>query len=189
MSSVFVFHDAHDRESSSDGASRYGFYLRDRRHLFADWDAPQAITTDPVAFTQLAWEIGTSPIMSPAYIDWNAERIQTITCTSSEYDEALITRVQLAVPRPEPLRSVRGFQEWNRGTSWESGYYLPADSDLVYRPAMLTSTTLLFHLPVARLHVPLDAPAELTVRDAKAAVKRLADLLDERLVPVLKELG
>lgn len=192
MATVFSFNDAHDRESASDGVSRYGFYLRDRRHMFTDpWEDSEAITTDPVIFTQTAWTVATSPVMSPAYLDWHIERIQSVTCTGSEHGDALIARVQLAVPRPEPLRNVRGFQEWNRGSSFAnlSGYYPPLDDDVAHRPAMLTNTTLVFHIPATQLHAPADAPDELTVRDAKAAIKRLGTLLEERLAPVLKALG
>ncbi|GAA0968929.1 hypothetical protein [Actinocorallia libanotica] len=190
MNGVFRFNDAHDRESASDGVSRYGYYLRQRQDQFADWDDPQAVTVDPVVFTQLSWEIANSPTMSPPYLDWQAERVQSVTCTGSEYDGALIARVQLAVPRPAQLRNLRGFQEWNRGSSFAnlSGYYTPLDNDVAYRPAMLTSTTLLFHIPAAQLHTPTDAPKDLTVRDAKAAIKRLGALLEERLAPVLKAL-
>lgn len=191
MSSVFRFNDAHDRESASDGVSRYGFYLRDRPDMFADWDDSGAVSTDPARFTRAAWEIANSPVMSPSYVVWDAERLQSVTCAGSELDGSLIVRVQLAVPRPVELRSVLGFGEWERGGSWGGprGYFVPYDDSVARGPVMLTSTVLLFGVPTDQLYVPRDAPEKLSVDDAKASVKRLGALLDDRLSSVLKALG
>jgi len=191
MSGVFRFNDAHDRESASDGVSRYGFYLRNSHPQFADWDDPQAVTADPVLFTQMAWLVASRPVMTPPYLDWDVERLQEVTCSSSEYNDGLIVRIQLAVPDPEPLHGLRGFRSWTRGSSWagRSSYCPPLDDDIARRPAMLTSTTLLFHIPTSDLYVPRNAPAELSVQDAKASIKRLGSILEERLAPVLEALS
>lgn len=182
---MFRFHDAADRERASDGASRYGVYLRQNIDRFADWG--ELVTADPGMFALAAWQVATSPIMSPPYLDWTTERVQSVTFSLSEHDASLIARVQVAVPRPAALADVRGFAEWDRGERWNRGYYEPYGDALARRPAMLTSTTLLFAVPSRELYGPQDAP-ELTVRDARKVVKRLAAVLDERLAPIVAAL-
>jgi hypothetical protein len=181
---MFRFHDAADRERASDGASRYGVYLRQRADRF-DWEDP--VTTAPALFARAAWEVATSPIMSPPYLDWTAERVQAVAFSLSEHDASLIARVQVAVPRPAALADVPGFAEWDRGERWNRGYHEQNGDALALRPALLTNTTLLFAIPPRELYAPQDAP-DLSVRDAKKAVKRLAAVLDERVAPIVRAL-
>ncbi|WP_344282020.1 hypothetical protein [Actinomadura napierensis] len=182
---MFRFHDAADRERASDGASRYGVYLRQNIDRFTDWG--ELVTTDPGMFALAAWQVATSPVMSPAYLDWTAERVQSVDLSLSEHDASLIARVQVVVPRPAALADVQGFAEWDPGDWWEHGYREPTDGALMHCPAMLTSTTLLFAIPRRELYAPQNAP-ELTVRDAKKAVRWLAAVLDERLAPIVRAL-
>ncbi|TYB47873.1 hypothetical protein [Actinomadura chibensis] len=185
---LFVYDDADDRDRASDGVSRYGVYLRRNPRLFAPWDGDAPVTDDPVVFAAAAWQVATSPTMAPPYLSWTAERIQSVTLAHSDHAPALIARVRVAAPRPAPLAGLRGFGDWDRGDRWNRGYHTPDDAALAHAPALLTSAEVLFHLPAADLYVPADAPARLTVTDAKASVKRLARLLHERLVPVLAAL-
>ncbi len=185
---MFTYDDADDRAGASDGVSRFGVYLRRYPKLFASPDGDGTVTGDPVEFAAAAWQVATSPTMAPPYLHWTAERLQAVTFTGSEHAPALIARVQVATPRPAALAEVAGFAEWDRGDWWERGYYVPTDAVLSLRPAMLTSTLLVFHIPAADLYAPTDTPDLLTVADAKASVKRLAALLDTRLSPVLAAL-
>ena len=185
MSAVFGFDDAGDRDRASDGVSRYGVYLRRYPKLFASLDEDGTVTGDPVAFTAAAWQVATSPVMAPPYVVWTAERLQSVSLVSSEVDDALIARVLIAVPRPSALVSVSGFGDWDRGDRWNRGYHVPYDDAVSRRPAMLTTTALMFHIPAVELHTPADAPDRVSVDDAKASVKRLAALLDARCAPVL----
>jgi len=182
---MFAFDDAADRDRASDGVSRYGVYLRRYPRLFASWDDGAAVTCDPCEFAAAAWQVATSPTMAPPYLGWTAERVQSVSFIPSEHAPALIARVHIAVPRPAALDGVRGFVDWDRGDRWNRGYHAPGDAALSRCPAMLTSTLVLFHIPAGELHVPADAPAALTVHDAKASVKRLAERLAARLAPVL----
>ncbi|GLZ05286.1 hypothetical protein Acsp03_27520 [Actinomadura sp. NBRC 104412] len=185
---LFIFDDATDRDLASDGVSRYGAYLRLHHSEFRCWE-DDPITGDPAEFARAAWEVARSPIMSPPYVTWTSERVQSVTFAVSGYDgRSLIARVQMAVPCPQALVEVRGFDGWTR-PRWSTSYEPPEDAALAERPAMLTTTHLLWSIPPEQLHTPADAPAELTVADAKAAVKRLGRLLDERLAPVLAALG
>ncbi|MEU9844039.1 hypothetical protein AB0C69_33045, partial [Actinomadura sp. NPDC048032] len=179
---MFRFHDIDDRERASDGVSRYGAYLRQNVGRFADWG--ELASADPGMFSRGAWEVATSPVMSPPYLDWTAERVQSVTFAPSEHDGSLIARVQLAVPRPAALAGVRGFAEWDR---WNGGYSEPYDDAVARCPAMLTSTLLLFTISTGELWRPLYAP-DLDVRDAKRAVKRLAAVLEARLSPIIRTL-
>lgn len=182
---MFVFNDRQDRDRASDGVSRYGVYLRRYPKLFASLDEDGTVTSDPALFAAAAWQVATSPIMAPPYLGWTAERLQSVALTHSEVDSALIARVLFAVPRPSALASVAGFGDWDRGDRCNRGYHIPDHDRLSRRPAMLTTTLLVFHIPAAELHTPADAPERLTVADAKASVKRLAKLLDTRCAPVL----
>lgn len=181
---MFTFNDADDRDRASDGVSRYGVYLRQHADRFAEG----LVTGDPAEFAAAAWQVATSPTMAPPYLDWTADRVQSVTFTGSEHAAALIARVQVAVARPAVLAGVRGFGDWDRGDRWNRGYHTPADDALSRRPAMLTSTLLVFHIGAGELYVPADAPAALTVDDAKASVRRLAAVLDDRMAPVLAAL-
>lgn len=146
------------------------------------------MTIDPGEFAAAAWQVATSPIMAPPYLDWTAERLQAVTFTGSEEGAALIARVQVAVPRPAALAEVRGFADWDRGDRWNRGYHTPADDALARRPAMLTSSLLLFEIGAGELYVPQDAPEALTVADAKASVRRLAELVTARMAPIMSAL-
>ncbi|TDB79673.1 hypothetical protein E1264_35200 [Actinomadura sp. KC216] len=185
---IFTFDDTDDRDRASDGVSRYGVYLRRYTKLFAPCDGDGAVTADPGEFAAAAWQVATSPTMAPPYLDWTAERLQSVTFTHSEHDAALIARVQVAVPRPAALADTRLFADWDRGDRWNRGYHVPDDAAMARRPAMLTSTLLLFHIPAADLYAPRFAPDRLTVTDAKASLSWLAALLHGRVAPVLAAL-
>ncbi|MFC5187004.1 hypothetical protein [Actinomadura harenae] len=179
---VFRLNNADDRLLASDRDSRYGAYLRDRPHMF--------VTSDPVPFTQSAWEIACGPIMSPPYLEWLPERIQSVTTTTSEYDGSLIACVQIAVPCPAQLRALPGVQGWTRDSAWggSRGYKAPYDDRLADRPALLTSSLLMVAIPSDQLHHPQAGALRVATVDAKAAVRRLAELLDAHLAPILSAL-
>ncbi|WP_067487400.1 hypothetical protein [Actinomadura hibisca] len=185
---VFRLNEADDRDLASDRVSRYGAYLRNRRHLFADFDDDNVLTTDPVDFARTAWETATSPIMSPPYLQWTCERIRDVLPRVSDHDGSLIFGVELAMPRPSQLRAVYGFGEWDR----HGGYFFPEDRALAHGPVMLTSTTLLFQVPTVVLPAPAaesgspDTPETVA---AKKAVARLAEWLDAALAPALAALS
>jgi hypothetical protein len=184
---LFTFHDTDDRDRASDGVSRYGVYLRQNFDRFADWDHPEQATTDPVDFVMGAWQVATPPIMS-GYLDWNHNRIQNITTQANAHDGSLTVRVQLAVPRPAQLADLRRFTDWNRVTAFgHTSYYTPDENVIARQPALLTNALLLIPIRPEQLHTPTDAP-QLTVADAKAAIKRLAALLEPQLAPVLDAL-
>ena len=66
MTKIFWIDHEHDRDAASDGASRYGFYLRDRRDWFEDClDCGEPQTA---RFAATAWRIATGPVMSPGYV-------------------------------------------------------------------------------------------------------------------------
>jgi hypothetical protein len=69
---MFVFNESYDRDRASDGVSRYGVYLRQNADRFAGWDE-SPVTCDPVAFTAAAWQVATSPVMTPPFVDCTAE--------------------------------------------------------------------------------------------------------------------
>lgn len=186
--SLFTFDESYDREMASDGRSRYGAYLRQHTRSFT-WDDGQ-VTTDAATFVRHAWEIAQSPIMSPAFLGWDEPRLQSVDCTFGDDDGGLVAVAKLAVPRPQALEGLSGFQDWDRGGSFgDGGYYTPEDRSLGRRPALLTSTLLRIAVPPGVLYEPVDAPEQLTVRDAKQALRFLADFLEGQLRPILDALN
>ena len=133
-------------------------------------------------FTAEAWRIATGPIMAPGYLCIGDGRVMSVGCERNPWDGGLLADIVVAVPRPDALAGVRGYGGWQidaRGT-----YQGPTDEALSRRGAMLTTTRLLIPISAGELVTPLEAPGVLAVSDAKAAVRRLAKLLNERIIPI-----
>lgn len=108
--------DFHDRESASDGVSRFGAYVRQRAHLFADGlDGPLR----QVDFAATAWAIACSPVMSPGYVRARPD-VWAVTCFAGEEGRVLVADVEVRLPWPPEWRntgSVIGWTGWARSTS------------------------------------------------------------------------
>lgn len=138
-----------DRELASDGVSRFGAYLRQGAHRFLDWD--DMPTRDPAAFAARAFEIATTPIMSPPYV---VTHPRVITCVPHrDEDDRHALHIDMAMGLPARVRTeLPGF--W-RGWQQTSGgmFYAPWDND---RPAAYATVT--FRVPFPPVdHLP--APA------------------------------
>lgn len=183
MADPFTIDEAYDLPTASHGDSRYGRYLA----INASWfeDEPGHVTTDPVGFTSAAFAVASSPNMAPGYVRHHT-RISAAEVSRNWEDGSLLADVTVTVlGPPEDLKSLPGWSSW----AVEHGAYVePSARALARRPAMLTSTRLLFSISPDRLYVPADAPGRVTVSDAKAAVARLVDLLNGMARPVLNQL-
>lgn len=62
---AFTVDDGHDADMASDGNSRFGAYIRQRRTMFCEDGHP---VDDRVRFALTAWRIAQPPIMSPGYV-------------------------------------------------------------------------------------------------------------------------
>lgn len=186
-SGPFRVDEEHDASYASDGRSRYGVYVRQRLSMFEDLDG-RTFTTDPVAFAAAAWDVATGPIMAPGYIQTGDGRITSTVCSRNNWDGTLLADITLATPRPAALAGLIGYTDWERPFGFDGAMSGPSEASVAKWPAMLTTTRLLLPIPTVHLHVPQDAPAEVSTLDAKASVQALAAVLNEALAPVLAAL-
>ncbi|WP_030255963.1 MULTISPECIES: hypothetical protein [Streptomyces] len=63
-STLVIVDDTADRESASDGRSRYGAYIAQHAADFRD----DGELLRPVDFAVAAWRTATSPVMAPGYV-------------------------------------------------------------------------------------------------------------------------
>jgi hypothetical protein len=188
----------HDRDSASDGVSRYGAYLRRHTSRLSPWDEGVGGAAE---FAAAAWEIGSSPIMAPGYVQYGGGRVLTARMMISPEHETLLARIELAVPAPPVLVKYHRLHEREQWNGWECDdrgrYYPPDEADLARRTTILTTAQIVVPVPVEQLHTPaaeLQQPgalmrhADLLTAEAKAAVHRLVFLLNARIAPLLQAL-
>jgi hypothetical protein len=173
----------YDRASASDGVSRYGAYVRDYARLFDPWqDAPDGVTTDPVAFTIAAVQVATGPIMSPGYVRWHG-RVCGYGVECSDHDGRLVVSVTLATPAPVRLPgwSWRG---WER--DFHDRFLEPEDRG----PVALARLELRWPLNADQLHRPARprVPGRPNLVDATTAVAAVVGSVNDTAGPVLAAL-
>ena len=154
----------YDRDSASDGGSRYGAYVRERLGWFTDagcweWDdsAPR--------FAAVVWRIATGPVMVPGYVRMHP-KILKADVERSEWDGSLLACVDLITPWPHTLERSR---EWRDGKWWRDwpaetlggyeAYQWPSGQDLANNPYLLASASLRFTVPPGQLPRPPARPA------------------------------
>ena len=194
-----------DRESASDGVSRYGGYVRQRTHGgFAEcWDGTYE-TLLAERFAVLAWDTATGPVMSPPYADWRSPVMSARL--GIDWDSGLpglIATVEIAAPWPGGLREARGrvgdqsWSSWKRDSSWAGPEYLRAPyEDEVARGDCyaLTTVRLVFRVRVILLPPAPGAsrrPGELeeTARQAVAAITAELNAVTGPVVAALEATG
>jgi hypothetical protein len=170
-----------DRDTASDGVSRYGAYLRDKAKRFEPWYGEGVgVTVDPVEFAVGAFAVATAPIMSPGYVVWHP-RVQAHEVTRNDQDGRLQVSVTLATSSPVRLRS----PWW--GWQQELGRYIdPPDR----QHAALTRLELRWPIPTERLHQPHPPSVHgiPNLDDAKATVRVPVGEINATAGPVLAEL-
>jgi hypothetical protein len=173
--------EVYDREFASDGASRYGAYLRARAHLFAGEGTPP----DAVAFTILAWQIASSPVMSPGYVQLRPD-IHAITCQHSEEPGALVADLEVRLRWPTQLhgsRPLAGWRTWALEDDWGGPpprYVEPGDD----QPALLVTAHLWVPIPEASLRRHT-LPGDVNVAAAKRAVAAVCRHVNTAAGPVV----
>ncbi len=189
ITSQAVWIDAdYDKDSASDGKSRYGAYVRDRVSSFAEcWDGiyEEALA---VHFAATAWQAATGPIMVPGYVRYH-RRIRGVQLEHSYWDGSLLASLDLITPWPQQLRESPRWMEqtargWWRDWLMEFGdaYCEPSDEDLTKAPYLLTTASMRFTVPSIELPQPpvgwrgrgMPDPADLvaTARESVAVVVR-----------------
>lgn len=190
MNTPFHINDRDDRTSASDRKSRYGAYLALNLDHFREDPADPTLITDCVAFTSAAWRLATRPTMSPGYVTWGG-RILAATCDYNGEDGSLIAGIDLATPPPAALDKLTlpGIGRW---AGWDHhstyGYCEPSERALTLHPAVLTTTRVLLPFRPDQLHLPAPIPAtepDQLTHEAKAAVRKLVDLLNGHIGPII----
>lgn len=178
--------EEYDRERASNGSSRLGAYLDDRLDSFHEWDDPHT----PLAaeeFAPAVWEVATSPLMSPGYVQTRAD-LGMVRVLRREDGEGLL--VSVAVPvRHNALRDRLPYQwrDWERdryGIGNDDGYpqlVAPEDGD---RPAVLLTAEVRAPL-VGALHTPTATRGRELHEDAKAALRLLVDQVNAAAGPIV----
>ncbi|MEV7600471.1 hypothetical protein AB0O91_24160 [Kitasatospora sp. NPDC089797] len=170
-----VADDFHDRRDASDGYSRYGSYLARKASLLHDDGQPLTAAE----FARAAWQIATSPIMSPGYVHIRPDLhgITVVSTTGDTRDVALRIDIPLrhAALAHRPDRRLGDWQPdpWGTGRDpyrslWEP--YGPNPG----KTYLLTTATLLLPVPDHLLIEPGTAkPGWSMTIEAKSVVNEL----------------
>jgi len=189
MTAFWVDHD-YDRDSASDGVSRYRAYLRQYRD-----DIDEALSEDgPARFAVEAWRVANSPIMAPGYVR-SHPRILSARVAFNAWDGTLTGRISLVTPWPSILQGAR---EWRAGARWFDWptIYTPGDGDLYCDPSeqdltrnsfLMASAEMAFPIPTIGLRWPLADPVDV-LSAAQDAVSILVSQLNHVVDPVLNAL-
>ncbi|ALG05774.1 hypothetical protein [Kibdelosporangium phytohabitans] len=177
----FGLNERYDRDEASDGVSRYGAYLAQKRKLFLDFD--DCLTADRLAFAAAAWEIAQSPIMSPPYVLAHPRIQSAVPRWDEEYRLAI--EVVVAMPNLWPLPAQYRYRAlgWREDSVW-GGFEDPRDAG---RLTVLPS--LLVRVPVTAGDVmdPVYESGIPTVDAARGSVLAMCHLLNPVLASVLEQ--
>ncbi|MFF2076368.1 hypothetical protein ACFVXG_16605 [Kitasatospora sp. NPDC058162] len=164
--------DVHDREHASNGDSRYGSYLARNARLLHDDGQPLTAAE----FACSAWQIATSPVMSPGYVRIRPDlhNITVVSATGDNRDVALRIEMPLrhAALAHRPDRRLNDWQPdlWSTDRGPFQRLFEP-DAD---KALLLTTATLLLPVPDHLLIEPGSAkPGQIMTIEAKSVVKEL----------------
>jgi hypothetical protein len=181
-------------DNQGDGRSRYLSYINIKKDFFDscwDWDEVPA-----AQFAATAWRIATGPVMAPGYIRFHP-RILSAALGRSDWDGRLLACVDLATAPPQALASS---SEWGGGHRWRGwpskslrgreAYSYPGGDDLAKDPYILSSVSLRFTVPNARVPAPPAARPRVAVLQhyAQNAVAVLVAELSRTISPVIAKL-
>jgi hypothetical protein len=200
MDNAFWIDDESDRETASDGVSRYGAYVRDRIPGGFDecWDGTFD-TRLAERFAALAWRTATGPVMSPPYVGRHPAVLSANVEANVEADDStdlsVIAAVELAAPWPAALgrcREARRWRSWSYENRLGTAYPRPPFDDDIARGDCyaLGSLRLVFPVPSCNLpSVPQPPHRHGQVEQAaRRAVAVLAAELSRVVDPVLAAL-
>lgn len=142
---AFWIDHEYDLDRASDGVSRYGAYLRDRRKEFRDHLVIDDGYNTAPEFAALAWRIARGPIMSPPYVR-SHRRVISASVGRSNWDGRMVAAVSLVAPRPEALRNARtpGDGPWynDRECTRTWGFEDPSEQEVARAAYMTTDVTV-----------------------------------------------
>lgn len=170
--------DDHDRTNASDGVSRYGAYVQKNLDRFRGFDG-EPLTV--VEFTASAWQVATSPIMSPGYVRIRPD-LTSITASVSEDREHLVVTINAPI-RHDALATEqpRGLRDWCRDpydTPGADGYHSLVEPEDHF-PALLVSVAVRQVFSGGQLYSPANPLfGNRLVQEAQHAVRVLAGALN-----------
>jgi hypothetical protein len=176
---AFVRDDWQDRDSASNGHSRFEVYLGLNTTRFLDYDSTP--TADPVEFAVAALLVALPPVMSPGYVRTDSRVLDVIAHWDEEGRAALA--VSLVSELPGRVTTAARTAGWRReGIGSRRSWVDPGDNDRVVLLPTLTVRVPLFEVV---LPVPVYRDAVPDAAVAKAAVAVLCAEVNRVLAPVL----
>jgi hypothetical protein len=177
--------DTEDSERASGGISRYGVYLDQRRSWFDFGDMSAA------EFAAVCWQIATSPIMAPGYVQHLPE-IQSIG-TARNDDGALAMLLSIALPHHALANRTaltrHQAQDWAYEPVWGGTGTRRREPEHRTAPIVLATASILLPVPDTQLLAPPSTdPGSGLTKWAKGAVTNLAIYTSTHAAPLIEAL-
>ncbi|MFJ9697396.1 hypothetical protein [Kitasatospora sp. NPDC101183] len=178
--------DIRDRETASDGHSRYGAYLAKSAECF-HYDGEPLPTAE---FAVIAWRTATTPVMAPGYVAVRPDLLDLTPVTDP--NGSLHLRARIALRHAALNRRPTGrFADWER-SPWERPDEPWPHLERPYRDnhaSLLVTTEVTVPVPAHHLVRPTSArPGRTLTYEAKAAVAVLAEHANSDLAPLVADL-
>ncbi|MFF2118221.1 hypothetical protein ACFVXH_12930 [Kitasatospora sp. NPDC058184] len=185
-STLIVIDDTADRESASDGHSRYGAYIaRHAGHFHEDGEPLR-----PAEFAAAAWRTAISPVMAPGYaaVRPDIDRIEVYVDPDGGAQLCAKIGLRHSVLAHRPAGRLLDWERapWSRpGEAWPA----LASPERTDRPAVLVTATVLLPVPDTILVTPTTArPGHTLTDEAKTVVATLAEHANHNLAPLVADL-
>ncbi|CAM4024086.1 hypothetical protein KIPE111705_36880 [Kibdelosporangium persicum] len=177
--------DGYDTVQASDGVSRYGAYLAQKRGMFLDYGEDPTPTRDRLEFAAAAWEIASSPIMAPPYVRTHP-RIQSAGVAWDDQGSMAIDVVIATEDRPD-LGDLRyKAAGWGRDSLSPRRWFDPQDSS---RLTVLPSVLIRVPITPGDVTEPAYVNGSPVTVVAQDAVGGICDVLNRVVARVLYGLG
>ncbi|MGW7580293.1 hypothetical protein ACWGKU_19200 [Kitasatospora sp. NPDC054768] len=182
-STLVILDDTADRESASDGRSRYGAYIAHHADDFHEDGEPLR----PVEFAAAAWRTATSPVMAPGYAVVRPDLDRVEVYVDHEGGAQFCAKVGLR-------HSALAHRLTGRPLDWECApWSRPGEAwpvlvgpERTDRPAVLVTATVLLPVPECILVTPTVArPGRALTGEAKTVVAALAEHANRNLAPLV----
>ena len=192
---LVVVNGVYDRDSASDGRSRYGAYLRQHAEDFRDgWtDRPTPIQ-DPAEFAVHAWRVATAPVMVPGYVQIRPD-LRSVTLHRDEDDGGLYADIRIPLPHSH-ISHIGGhtkrfpytWQDWEAERSYEdTAFHRLVEPRSTKRPSVLAEVTV--RVPGgawAGLPTPTAYEGTVLLEEARDAVSTVVAYINEDAGPMVE---
>ena len=176
-----------DKERASDGYSRYGAYVEAREESFIDHIEGPDQPLEPIAFAAKAWEIASTPVMSPGLVEWRPD-IAKISLGYDEDGTRPVVRVELPLRHRELAAKLPAtYDDWGVYREWANDLYVYAEHPRC-RPGHPAVTVMagIRHIPQLTLVQPGKPRGRALVDDALRSVDLTATAINAELPEILR---